>query len=163
VTRTSTVPATVPAAARGLVAVQLVVLLQRTWEAALAPNCTVVAPAAVLKPLPLIVTTVPPWGVPLVGLIAVITGLVVAGAGVGVGVVGVAVAGTVTVGVLVGVEVGVVVAVLVGAGVGVLVVLPLATGPRSLCWLANVAAAARSIAIPSLVRPGNSDQPQFPA
>jgi hypothetical protein len=66
VTVTSTVP--VPA---GLVAVQVVVELQLTEVPAVLPNSTVVAPAVVEKPVPVIVTTVLPAGGPDVGLMLV--------------------------------------------------------------------------------------------
>jgi hypothetical protein len=56
------------------VAVQLVVVLQATIEAFVAPNATEVAPAAVLKPVPVIVTLVPPAVEPEVGLIPVTVG-----------------------------------------------------------------------------------------
>jgi hypothetical protein len=52
------------------------VLLQLTPVATAAPNFTVVAPLVVLKPVPVIVTTVPPEVAPLVGLIAVTVGAV---------------------------------------------------------------------------------------
>ncbi len=70
---TVTVTSTVPEPA-GLVALQLVVLAQLTPVAAVAPKRAVVAPAVVLKPVPLMVTTVPPAAGPLVGLIAVTVG-----------------------------------------------------------------------------------------
>ena len=69
VTRTSTVP--VPA---GLVAMQLVVLLHCTLGDAVAPKVTIVAPAVMLKPVPVIVTDVPPAGVPVAGLSPVTVG-----------------------------------------------------------------------------------------
>jgi hypothetical protein len=69
VTVTSTVP--VPA---GLVAVQFVVEAQLTPVALFGPKRTVVAPAAGSKPVPVIVTTVPPAVGPLVGLIETTVG-----------------------------------------------------------------------------------------
>jgi hypothetical protein len=63
VTRTPTVP--MPG---GLVAVHCVLLLQLTLEARALPKATLVAPGVVLKPLPLIVTTVPPAAGPWFGL-----------------------------------------------------------------------------------------------
>ncbi len=72
VTITSTV---VPAVPAGLVAVQLVAV-QLTAVAVAVPNFTVVAPAT--KPLPLMVTTVPPDAGPLVGLMLVMAGAVAA-------------------------------------------------------------------------------------
>ena len=76
VTLTSTVP--VP---DGLVALQVVVLAQVTAVPAAAPKPTVVVPAVVLKPVPVIVTAVPPAAGPLVGLIPVTTGAGGRGAG----------------------------------------------------------------------------------
>ena len=73
---TVTVTSTVPDPA-GLVALQLVVLEQLTALAALLPKRTVVAPAVVLKPVPVMATTVPPAAGPLVGFIAVTLGGVV--------------------------------------------------------------------------------------
>ena len=70
---TVTVTSTTPLPA-GLVALQLVVLAQLTPLAAVAPKRTVVAPAVVLKPVPVIVTTVPPPAGPLVGVIALTVG-----------------------------------------------------------------------------------------
>jgi hypothetical protein len=64
---TSTVP--LPA---GLVALQLLELVQLTPVAADVPKLTVVA--LVLKLLPVMVTAVPPAAGPLAGLIAVIVG-----------------------------------------------------------------------------------------
>ena len=75
VTVTSTVP--VPA---GEVAVQLVALAQLTLVAAAVPNVTVVAPAVVLKPVPVRVTTVPPPVGPLRTLRPVTVGPLGAGA-----------------------------------------------------------------------------------
>ena len=62
-----TATVTAPAAWAGLVALQVVVEAQLTAVAATAPNVAVVAPAVVLKPVPVIVTTVPPAVGPLVG------------------------------------------------------------------------------------------------
>ena len=70
---TVTVTSTVPLPA-GLVALQLVVLAQLTPVAAVLPKRAVVAPAVVLNPVPVIVTTVPPADGPFVGLIEVIVG-----------------------------------------------------------------------------------------
>ena len=64
----STVP--VPA---GLVAVQVVVV-EQTAVAATDPKCTVVPPADVLNPVPLIVTTEPPAAGPLFGSMALTAG-----------------------------------------------------------------------------------------
>jgi hypothetical protein len=61
----------------GVMAVQVVGLLQLTRVAALVPNAKVVAPATVEKPAPVIVTVVPPEGGPAVGLIAVNAGMYV--------------------------------------------------------------------------------------
>jgi len=61
-----TVTVTVPAAWAGLVALQVVVEAQLTAVAAVPPNVTVVAPK-LLKPVPLIVTAVPPAVEPLGG------------------------------------------------------------------------------------------------
>ena len=69
VTVTSTEPLPV-----GLTAVQLVVLAQVTEVPLAAPNLTVVAPAVVLKFVPVIVTVVPPATGPLVGLRPVTVG-----------------------------------------------------------------------------------------
>ena len=66
---TSTVP--LPT---GLLAAQVVVVLQLTDVPADPPKATVVAPGAALKPVPVIVTTVPPVAGPLLGLIPVIVG-----------------------------------------------------------------------------------------
>src|SRR5512135_2629830 len=71
---TVAVTCTVPVPA-GLVAVQLVVEAHETPVAAVAPNCTVVAPGVVSKPVPVMVTTVPPTAKPLVGSIAVTIGV----------------------------------------------------------------------------------------
>ena len=72
---TVTVTSTTPLPA-GLVALQLVVLAQLTPLAAVAPKRTVVAPAVVLKPVPVIVTIVPPAAGPLVGVTALTMGAV---------------------------------------------------------------------------------------
>jgi hypothetical protein len=69
VTETLTVP--VPG---GLVAVQVVLLLQLTVVAAVLPKATLVAPRAVSKLVPLIVTTVPPAAGPAGGLRPVTVG-----------------------------------------------------------------------------------------
>jgi len=70
---TETVTSTVPVPA-GLVATQLVELLQLTLSAELTPKLTAVVPV-VVKPVPLIVTAVPPAVEPAVGLIAVTVGV----------------------------------------------------------------------------------------
>jgi hypothetical protein len=70
---TVTVTSTVPLPA-GLVARQLEVLVQLTAVPALPPKLTVVAPAVVLKLVPLTVTTVPPAAGPVVGEIPVTVG-----------------------------------------------------------------------------------------
>jgi len=59
----------------GVTAVQVVVLLQLTPLAALAPNAKAVAPAAVEKPVPVIVTVVPPEGGPVVGVMVLSAGM----------------------------------------------------------------------------------------
>ena len=69
VTVTSTVP--LPA---GEVAVQLVVEEHNTPVAAFVPKSTVVAPEVVEKPVPVIVTLVPPAAAPEVGLMPVTLG-----------------------------------------------------------------------------------------
>ncbi len=67
---TCTVTGTViPCAPDGVTAEQLVVLLQLTPVAWVPPKKKMVAPATVEKPLPVIVTVVPPLGFPDVGLI----------------------------------------------------------------------------------------------
>src|SRR5512135_2762018 len=70
---TVAVTCTVPVPA-GLVAVQLVVKAQETPAAAVAPKWMVVAPGVVSKPVPVMVTVVPPTAKPLVGAIAVTVG-----------------------------------------------------------------------------------------
>src|ERR1700694_6030517 len=70
---TVTVTSTVPLP-DGLVALQLVVLTQLTPVAALPPKATVVAPALVLKWVPVMLTTVPPPAGPVVGVIALTVG-----------------------------------------------------------------------------------------
>src|SRR5712692_8024444 len=81
VTRTSMVP--LPA---GLVAVHWVVLVHCTLVAAAVPKLTVVAPTAVLKFMPPMVTCVPPVAGPLVGLRPLTVGAAVGvGEGVGLG------------------------------------------------------------------------------
>ena len=57
-----------PAEPAGLVAVQVVELLQETFVAAFAPNVIVVAPGIVLKLVPEIVTPVPPSVKPELGV-----------------------------------------------------------------------------------------------
>jgi hypothetical protein len=69
VTRTSTLP--LPG---GLFALQVVVLEQLTADADVPPKATVVAPAVVLKLVPVIVTGVPPEAGPVVGVIPVTVG-----------------------------------------------------------------------------------------
>ena len=54
---------------------QVVVLLQRTPVAAFEPKAKVVAPTAVEKPVPVIVTEVPPEGGPAVGLMVLRAGI----------------------------------------------------------------------------------------
>jgi len=70
---TVTVTSTGPTPA-GLVALQVVVLAQLTAVPAAGPKRTAVPPEAVLKLVPLIVTTVPPAAGPLVGLIPLTVG-----------------------------------------------------------------------------------------
>ena len=67
-----TVMSTVPALPAGEVAVICVALLTVKPVAAVAPNFTAVAP---VKPVPVIVTLVPPAADPLVGLTAVTVGV----------------------------------------------------------------------------------------
>jgi hypothetical protein len=69
VTRTLTVP--IPG---GLVALHWLTLLQLTAVAAALPKPMAVAPRIVLKPLPVMVTTVPPAAGPLFGLRPVTVG-----------------------------------------------------------------------------------------
>ena len=68
---TVTVTSAIPEPA-GLVAVQVVALLQETFVAAVAPKLIVVAD--VLKLVPVTVTTVPPADGPVAGLIPVTVG-----------------------------------------------------------------------------------------
>ena len=75
---TVTVTSTTPLPA-GLVAVQLVTEAQLTAVAAVAPNFTVLAPAAVAKLVPLMVTGVPPAAEPFGGMIPVTVGAGVIG------------------------------------------------------------------------------------
>lgn len=65
---TVTVTSTGPAAPAGEVALHEVVNAQVTPVAAASPKSTVVAPAVVENPDPVMVTGVPPAGGPLVGL-----------------------------------------------------------------------------------------------
>jgi hypothetical protein len=69
VTRTCAVP--LPG---GLVAVQLVLLLHAMVVAALVPKVMLVAPGIMLKPLPWIVTAVPPAAGPWFGVRLVMAG-----------------------------------------------------------------------------------------
>lgn len=65
---TTTVTGTTPPTPLGLTAVQLVVLLQLTPVAWVAPKEKAVAPAEVENPAPEIVTVVPPPAGPLAGV-----------------------------------------------------------------------------------------------
>jgi hypothetical protein len=56
------------------VATQVVALLQLTFVAGVPPKAIAVAPLVVAKPVPVIVTTVPPGAGPADGLIAVMVG-----------------------------------------------------------------------------------------
>jgi hypothetical protein len=67
---TDTLP--VPA---GVTAVQVVVLGQRTLVAAVPPNKNVVLLTAVSKPVPVMVTVVPPAAVPVLGEIELSDGM----------------------------------------------------------------------------------------
>ena len=71
---TVTVTSTVPALSAGLVAMQLVAELHVTAVPAVVPKSTVSSDEVVEKPVPVMVTTVPPASGPEVGLIAVTVG-----------------------------------------------------------------------------------------
>lgn len=71
---TVTVTPTVPAACAGAVAVQVVSEEQVTWLDGVDPKLTDVLPAVVSKPVPVIVTLVPPDVEPVAGDKAVAVG-----------------------------------------------------------------------------------------
>ena len=73
---TVTVTCTAPAEPAGLTTVHELVVLQVTEVPAVVPKSTVLAPEVVEKPVPVMVTVVPPAVDPEVGLILVTVGAV---------------------------------------------------------------------------------------
>ena len=72
---TVTITSTVPTACLGEVTVHFVDDSQLTLVATVAPNLTIVSPAPVAKPLPVMVTVVPPVLDPALGLTSVTVGV----------------------------------------------------------------------------------------
>ena len=70
-----TVASTVPAGWAGLVATQVVVAEHVTVVAAVSPNRTEVVADPVMKPVPVMVTPVPPLTGPAAGVMAVTVGM----------------------------------------------------------------------------------------